>query len=325
MAVSPASDDSSPRGKVVHGREGWLFLHRDTNRAMGQQSGEIVLTPHQLMQWRILLETRLAWVERQAARYVFMVAPNAASIYSELLPDGFTSSPHRPVHQLIDHLAASSSPVDLLYPDAELIALKQQDEPYANNDTHWRDPGAFRAYELLLDRLEPAIAVRRLSRDDVGTSVVLVPGDLGRQVDPALETEHVLLWAQQPRARVVSDNRVFNTGRMIEYECPAAEGTCVMFGDSFGYAMLPFLAESFGRLVFVHRPSLDFDLISSEGPAVVFSLLTERFLFRVPFDQPYEPTRVLAREKREAGEVLAPLDKPDLRPDVWPPVNHPGD
>jgi hypothetical protein len=86
--------------------------------------------------------------------------------------------------------------------------------------------------------------------------------------------------------------------------------------------MLPFLAESFGRLVFIHRPTLDFELISSERPAVVFSLLTERFLMNVPFDQPYVPTRVLARKKREAGEMLAPRDEPDRRPDVWPPLNH---
>ena len=54
---------------------------------------------------------------------------------------------------------------------------------------------------------------------------------------------------------------------------------------------------------------------------MVFSLLTERFLVRVPFDQPYTPTRVLVSKKREAGEVLAPRAEPYLRPDVWPPLH----
>ena len=94
-----------------------------------------------------------------------------------------------------------------------------------------------------------------------------------------------------------------------------------MLGDSFSYRMLPFLAESFGRLVFVHRPTLDFELVEAERPAVVVSLLTERFLVRVPFDQPFTPTRVHVRKKRAAGEVLAPRDEPYLRPDVWPPLN----
>ena len=42
---------------------------------------------------------------------------------------------------------------------------------------------------------------------------------------------------------------------------------------------------------------------------------------RVPFDQPFKPTRVMVRDKREAGEVLAPREDSYLRPDVWPPLN----
>ncbi len=126
---------------------------------------------------------------------------------------------------------------------------------------------------------------------------------------------------REPAARLVSDNRVFNTGRTIVYECPGAPGSCVLLGDSFSYRMLPFLAETFGRLVFVHRPTLDYELIAEERPDVVASLLTERFLVRVPFDQPYKPTRVMVRDKRAIGEVLAPREDGELRPDVWPPLN----
>ena len=97
--------------------------------------------------------------------------------------------------------------------------------------------------------------------------------------------------------------------------------SCVLLGDSFSYRMLPFLAETFGRLVFVHRPTIDFELIAEERPAVVASLLAERFLVRVPFDQPFKPTRVMVRDKRQIGEVLAPREDTYLRPDVWPPLN----
>jgi alginate O-acetyltransferase complex protein AlgJ len=310
-----------PSGKVVHGRDGWLFLHRDTNRVMGQQSGEIRLDPNQLTQWRVLLDTRAAWLARQGAAYVFMIAPNAASIFPEMLPAGFASSPHRPVHQLLDHLAQHGSPAQVLYPEAELIALKSEEAPYARNETHWTDPGAFRAYELLLDELEPGVELRRLGRNDLETARAIHHGDLGRQVDPPVEAEHVYTHVRDPRARLLSDNRVFNTGRTLVYECPTAPGSCVMLGDSFAYRMLPFLAESFGRLVFVHRPTQDFELVEAERPAAVVSLLTERFLVRVPFDQPFTPTRVHVRNKREAGEVLAPRDESYLRPDVWPPLN----
>ena len=305
----------------MRGKDGWLFLHRDTNRAMGQQSGEIRLDPNQLTQWRVLLDTRDAWLARQGAGHVFLIAPNAASIYPEMLPEGFESSPDRPVRQLLDHLSQHASPVRILYPEAELIALKPEEAPYARNETHWTDPGAFRAYELLLDELAPGLEPRRLSRNDLEIARDTNHGDLGRQVDPPVEAEHVYTHVRDPQARLLSDNRVFNTGRTLEYECAEAAGTCVVLGDSFSYRLLPFLAESFGRLVFVHRPTLDFELVEAERPAVVVSLLTERFLVRVPFDQPFTPTRVHVRNKRAAGEVLAPRDEPSLRPDVWPPLN----
>jgi SGNH hydrolase-like domain, acetyltransferase AlgX len=322
MAISPGPEPyPTPRGKVVRGTDGWLFLHRDTNRVMGQQSGEIRLDPNQLTQWRVLLDTRNAWVERQDARYVFLIAPNAASIYPEMLPDGFRSSSHRPVHQLLDHLSEHGSPTRTLYPEAELLAMKQVEAPYARNETHWTDPGAFRAYELLVDELAPGVDLHRLALDDLEVVRDIKHGDLGRQVEPPVEAEHVYTHVRDPSARLVSDNRVFNTGRTLVYECRAAPGTCVMLGDSFAYRMLPFLAETFGRLVFVHRPTLDFELVEAERPAAVVSLLTERFLVRVPFDQPFTPTRVYVRKKRAAGEVLAPRDEPNLRPDVWPPLN----
>ncbi len=325
MAVSPSLHSSyrSPRGKVVHGKDGWLFLHRDTNRVMGQQSGEIRLDANQLTQWRVVLDTRTAWIERQGAPYVVVIVPNVASIYPEMLPKGFETIPDRPVRQLLDHLSERGSPTRILYPEAELLAMKQREAPFARNDTHWTDPGAFRGYERLLDELAPGLDLdlRRLTHDDLEVARDTAHGDLGRHVEPAVEAEHVFMHVRDPRARLVSDNRIFNTGRTLVYECADAPGTCVVVGDSMCYMMLPFLAETFGRVSFSHRSTLDFELIEAERPDAVVTALGERTLVRVPFDQPFTPTRVLVRKKREVGEVLAPRDMPYLRPDVWPPLN----
>ena len=294
--------------KEVRGKDDWLFLHRDTNRALGQQSGEIVLTPHELMQWRVVLECRDAWLEQRGVRYAFVIAPNAASIYPEMLPDGFTSSPHRPVHQLLDHMSEHASHARVVYPETELVALKQGEEPFARNESHWRDPGAFRTYECLLDQLAPPIELRRLTREDLVVTSGLALGDLGNKVDPPVQAERISMRVREPRAQVISDNRVMNNGRVIVYESAGVPGTCVMFSDSFGYRIVPYIAESFGRLVFVFRPTLDFEVIDQERPSAVVSLMTERFLIRVPFDQPFTPTRVIERRKRERGHMLAPLD-----------------
>ena len=72
--------------------------------------------------------------------------------------------------------------------------------------------------------------------------------------------------------------------------------------------VVPFLAESFGRLVFGHVPTLDYELVEEVEPDVVITILSERFLIEVPEDlDPETPTlRELEASKRERGEILRP-------------------
>ena len=74
----------------------------------------------------------------------------------------------------------------------------------------------------------------------------------------------------------------------------------MVFGDSACYGMLACLAQTFGRMVFVHSPTLDYDLIAEERPDVVITEMTERFLIMTPDDSKAKPIRAgrEARSKR---------------------------
>jgi len=62
----------------------------------------------------------------------------------------------------------------------------------------------------------------------------------------------------------------------------------VMFHDSFGNALVPFLSEHFSRAVHVsHGMGFDAPLLERERPDVVFQELTERYLW-VDFPAAYE-------------------------------------
>jgi hypothetical protein len=54
-----------------------------------------------------------------------------------------------------------------------------------------------------------------------------------------------------------------------------------MFGDSFSYGILNFLAPSFRRLVFVHLSALDYEVVERYEPSVVISLMNERFIYNM--------------------------------------------
>jgi hypothetical protein len=213
----------------------------------------------------------------------------------------------------------------VLKPLAELIEAKQERLTYIPTDTHWNEYGAFVGYDQLADELERhGVELRRQRLRDLNVREEVHPGDLGVKVEPRAESLQVLVEPPEPAARMITDNRVYNNGRQVVYECPPAPGRLFVHGDSFAYTMLHLLAESFGRLSFFHRPTLDFEAVLDERPSAVVSVIAERFLVRVPEDLPYIPQRLLVRQRREQGAILEPREDPSLRvlqeiPPHWDP------
>ena len=55
-----------------------------------------------------------------------------------------------------------------------------------------------------------------------------------------------------------------------------------MFRDSFANALIPFLSESFDRIVYVWQPDVHPQVVQIEKPDVVIHEIAERFLARTP-------------------------------------------
>jgi acetyltransferase AlgX (SGNH hydrolase-like protein) len=293
-------------GKVVSGKDGWLFLDKDSNRIIAQHTGALRLTDEQLEQWRSLLEERIRWLEARGVPFIFLVPPNPHSVHPEMLPEHVPSAAARPIHQLIEHLEATGSPARVVYPLEELVSERDR-HVYQKTGTHWTELGAFVAYERLLAELDGVVRVRSLSSSGLVLSEELKSGDLGNKVRPTVRSTFVRAAVRAPEARLVADNRVANKGRRREYVCDAAPGvTCLVLGDSYSYRMLPFLAESFGRLVFAFLPNLDRDLVEHERPDVVISVLNERFLIYPPVDEGAMSLAQWEAEKRAEGKLLPP-------------------
>jgi hypothetical protein len=298
-------------GKVVRGKDGWLFLDNDGNHIMLQHVGKLRFTGDQLRQWRAVLETRRAWLGARGIPYFFMVAPNPHSVYHDKLPDeiggvALGSGERRPLVQLMEHLERHASPAQVMYPLDELQALKDK-HVYTKTNTHWTDLGAFVAYRRLIREVKQAVPVRALGETDLMIHEVEREGDLGLKVDPRESSVHVYVLPRRPAARFLFDNRVFRNGRRIDYECELAPDVkCLVFGDSFAYMMLPELAETFGRLVFAHIATLDHSLVERERPDVVLTLMNERFLIRVPVDLPARSLMEWEAAKREMGQMYPP-------------------
>ena len=167
-----------------------------------------------------------------------------------------------------------------------LLAAKDEFNLYAPVDTHWNGRGAFIAYKRLMAEVETRFAVNCLTDADIAYSSQEYEGDLGHKVDPPRTGHCTYAYALNKRSRLLADNCVERTGRILVMECDAAPPTtCVICGDSYAYSMLPFLAESFGRVVFAQLATLDHELVRNERAEVVISITNERFLIDPPRDE----------------------------------------
>jgi alginate O-acetyltransferase complex protein AlgJ len=268
--------------KVLRGKNGRLFLDNDSNHVVKQFTGELLFSDQQLKDWQHVLENRVAWLERFG------------------IPRGET----RPVLQLIDHLASIGSFARVVYPIDEILAAKPDPLLFSPTDSHWSSMAAFLAYKRVLEEIPESVPVNRLTEEDLESQEETYVGDLGYKVEPKQESVHVVAGVLEPKAWLVHDNLVSRRGGLVITECPEAPPTtCLLLGDSFAGRLLYFFASSFGRFIYAYLPTLDYDLVRTEKPDVVVSVMNERFLINVPYDVGAPSSEDVEREKKAKGEL----------------------
>lgn len=281
--------------KVLIGKDGWLYLDNDSNGVVEQICGQKLFSPKELETWRLTLETRDAWLKRKGIRYYYLIAPENHVTYPEYLPDGIALAPVRPVLQLLDHLKQKASLVPI-YPLHDLREQKKDGLVSIQTDSHWSHYGAFIAYRVLMREISKAFpGLRILDFDDIAFDRRQFAGDLGNKFTPAIMGEMMYGQVKARQAKLLSDNKVVGGGNIRVFENPDKTlPKAVFFRDSFGQATSPFMAESFSRVVEVHTPLLEHDIVEAEKPDVVLNLLCERFMIRIPNDLKDEKANELA-------------------------------
>ncbi len=280
--------------KRLEGKDGWLFLHNDSNDVIGQHTGRVVLRRRQLDAWRALFQGRLDLTAELGCTWLCTIVPDKESVYTEYLPDEVVLAPRRPVDQILEVAAGLDAPV--IYPLSELLEAKAERPVYSVTGTHWTHVGAHVAYETIC---------RELSDAGVELDVIGYDEIVWREFQHPVEGDSVRGRPKTPHAQIVFDNRVFNHGRTIVFERDDGVGpTAAVFGESFTVHLLTFLKESFRRLVFVHTSTMPREILERESPDVVLTCPTERFMVRVPTDG--TAIRQIAEEiriKRQTGAV----------------------
>jgi alginate O-acetyltransferase complex protein AlgJ len=275
---------------VINGRDGWLFYADDG--ALDDYAEAPPFTDAELEVWRRTLQDTSDWLRAQGIPYLFVISPDKHVVYPEFMPRAIRPTAISRIDQLVEHLRRHST-VRVLDLRPALLAGKEHERIYHRTDTHWNDRGAFIGYQQIVQALAPDVpGLRPPARDVFEPRAVRSRGlDLAGMLGLTrvlTEEDLQLVPRRQPLARIIeprTPNRRLMHARVVT-EGPPAGPRAVVFMDSFGAGLIPFLSEDFSRVVYLWQTNMDPTVVRHERADVVIQEWVGRRLSTL---LPYNP------------------------------------
>lgn len=259
MLRSPITKD------VVLGTDGWLYF-ADT---LPDYAGLDPMTDRELFSAARNLALISEYCADRGAEFLFTVAPNKNSLYPEHM-SGLTASPEP--HDA-ERLAKELARQGVGYLDLFALFRGREETLYFQTDSHWNSQGA----ALAADALSGALGRSSRYFDGPFTPEEVHKGDLYDMLYPAGEG--------------LETDQVYGGGLSFEYDAPirsaenltimthgSGEGSLLMFRDSFGNLLYPYMADSFDAALFSRSMPYRLELVSQREADYVVAELVERNL-----------------------------------------------
>ena len=287
----------SAQERVIVGRDGWLF-YKDS---LEDYQGTAAMTERQLFDVAHTMAMIQEYADQKGIAFAFTVAPNKNSLYGAYMP--YYYQPFRKNKGNLERLKEYLQAEGVHYIDLSLALRSQEKILYHKRDSHWNNEGAALAADQILTGIEkqhPSYADRSYKvRKDF-------TGDLDQMLYPAKTSpEEEIYYDPLPQFTYCED--VENNFAPKIHTHAAGSGNLVMYRDSFGNALLPFMAEAFENAYFSRAiPYYLQDLTEQKADTLVIER-AERFLPDMAQEAPEMEAPVVQAEtvgKEQKAEEL---------------------
>ena len=257
---------TSANEDVLSGPDGWLFF----GAAANDISGANQMTDRQIWATARSLFLMQEYAQSQGADFVFTVPCGKYTLYPNHAPDYVTvaeGSNRQRLEPLLEEMGVN-------YADLYAAFTAVEEELYWQWDSHWNARGAALAADTIL-------AEAGLSGDYFAgpfDTEVNHSGDLYAMLFPrgkALEADYV--WAEGFDFEYTSRFNSYDD-ITISTENTGGEGSLLMFRDSSGRNLYPYMAQSFETAYFSRLNNYRLDLIGERQATLVVAELAERTL-----------------------------------------------
>lgn len=235
---------TSSEEQVVLGSDGWLYYASTLDDYMGKGMNEA-----ERNRAAANLSLIREYVENRGAKFLFTIAPNKNSLYPAHMPSYVPWAHEQSDAERICPLITCAG---IPYLDLFSVFHNREEVLYYKTDSHWNEQGA----ALAADSILAAFGTDADYFDRDFPLSVQHKGDLYEMLFPTgtfTETAHLY----DGFTHFTKGNPKGGNAMRIETANDNEEGTLLCWRDSFGISLYPYLADSFGRALFLRSSSYD--------------------------------------------------------------------
>lgn len=280
----------SGEDSVIQGKSGYYFYADSLDSYLGRAA----LDERELYGTARTLALIQEYVENQGGTFLFTVAPNKNTLYPQYMPYYYrqTGTPGD-LESLQEKLQAQG----VAYGDLKKAFLGEEEVLYHRLDSHWNNQGAALAMETILDALGK-------SHIDYSEETFEVKedfdGDLYEMVYPLGHKKDANVYYNREFSFSYKKGFQSTEDMEIHTENPGKKGSAVVFRDSFGNSLTPFLAEEYQKGYFSRTIPYPVDSLETEQADTLIFEIVERHLNILAKDPPRMPAPV--RDYQEWGQ-----------------------
>ena len=261
--------DTSSQSGVITGTGDWLFY----SDSLPDYQRTNILTDRQLHNAVRNLELVDEYCGNSGIEFLFVIAPNKNTLYPEYMPYYLVPGEGPSNRELLDDLLTDTQ-VNFTDFGRYDTFLDPDAVYYFHRDSHWNNVGAAIASSSILSSL--GVPHHDYSSD--GTYIGEPHrGDLEQMIYPTdSASEYETVFDVMPSFTYdapVESNFDFRIGTS-----GSGESSLLMYRDSFGSALVPFMAEPFGHAFFSRSNSCQITDFISNNPDFLVMEKAERFI-----------------------------------------------
>lgn len=245
---------SSVTDQVLLGQDGWLYY----TPTLADYARSEPMTPRELWCAARRLYLLQEYVEARGGQFLFTAAPNKNSLYPAHMP----ALPREEIPSNAELLQTVLDGMGVHTLDLFAVFRAEDEELYFPRDSHWNGRGAALAADAILGALG-----RESGYFNGDFAEGAHRGDLYEMLFPAgSETDPDLVYAAGFTFSADSENPDSIT---IRTQSAAGNGSLLMYRDSFGRSLYPYLAEAYSDALFSRKTDYDPTALEPGGTLVI--------------------------------------------------------